>query len=191
MLNYIWPIFIILSFIFAIVFGNIPQINIEIFKSTEDAVNLCIKLLGTICLWNGIMKIAEKTSIITKLKRILRPILKFLFPKLNHDDTAYTEVSMNMVANIMGLGNAATPAGLRAMKSLQDRNREKAKLSDEMAIFIVINTASIQIIPTTVIAIRHSLGSGNPTAILIPVWIATVCAAVAAVTSAKLILKRW
>ena len=136
------------------------------------------------------MKIAEKTSIINSFKRILRPLLKFLFPWLKEEDRAYTDISMNMVANIMGLGNAATPAGLKAMKSLQERNNNKAKLSNEMAIFIVINTASIQIIPTTVIAIRHSLGSENPTAILVPVWLATICAAFAAVLSAKTILKK-
>ncbi len=88
-------------------------------------------------------------------------------------------------------GNAATPVGLKAMKSLQKRNKEKKKLSNEMAIFIVLNTASIQIIPTTVIAIRNSLGSENPTAILFPVWVATACAAIAAIWAAKIIIKRW
>ena len=98
---------------------------------------------------------------------------------------------MNMVANIMGLGNAATPMGIKAMKSLQEKNKNKNKISKEMAIFIVLNTASIQIIPTTVIAIRNSLGSENPTAILFPVWIATICAATSAVIGAKILTKRW
>ena len=190
MLNYIWPTFIIVSFVFAICFGNIAEANIAIFESTENAVNLCIKLLGTICLWNGIMKIAENTSIINKLKKILKPILKRLFPKLNEKDEAYSEISMNIIANVMGLGNAATPMGLKAMKSLQKRNDNKKVLSNEMAIFIVLNTASIQIIPTTVIAIRNSLGSNNPTAILVPVWGATILAAISAIVSAKIILKR-
>ena len=191
MLNFIWPAFIIISFIYGICFGNIAETNIAIFKSTEDAVNLCIRLLGTICLWNGIMKIAENTSIIDILKKILRPILKILFPKINEKDEAYTAISMNVVANVMGLGNAATPMGLKAMKALQKINTDKKKLSNEMAIFIVLNTASIQIIPTTIIAIRNSLGSNNPTAILLPVWGATICAAIAAITSAKIITKKW
>ena len=190
MLNFIWPTFIIVSFVYAICFGNIAETNMAIFESTENAVNLCIKLLGTICLWNGIMKIAENTSIIDKLKKILKPILKRLFPKLNEKDEAYSEISMNVIANVMGLGNAATPMGLKAMKSLQKRNDNKKVLSNEMAIFIVLNTASIQIIPTTVIAIRNSLGSNNPTAILIPVWGATILAAISAIVSAKIILKR-
>ena len=190
MLNYIWPAFIIISFVFGICFGNIEATNTSIFESTENAVNLCIKLLGTICLWNGIMNIAQHTSIIYKIKKLLRPVLKRLFPTINEKDEAYTEISMNVVANIMGLGNAATPMGLKAMKSLQKRNSDKKTLSDEMGIFIVLNTASIQIIPTTVIAIRNSLGSHNPTAILIPVWGATICAGITAITTAKIILKK-
>ena len=191
MLNIIWPIFLIISFLFGICFGDINETNKSIFESTENAINLCMYLLGTMALWNGIMKVAEKTSIVTKMKRALRPILKFLFPKIHSEDEAYTNISMNMVANIMGLGNAATPMGLKAMKSLQEKNKNKQKLSNEMAVFIVLNTASIQIIPTTVIAIRNSLGSVNPTAIIFPVWIATICAASAAIYSVKILIKRW
>lgn len=190
MLNIIWPIFLIISFIYGLCFGDIIKTNSAIFESTENALNLCLSLLGTICLWNGIMKIAEKTSIIKKIKKILMPILKILFPKIKKEEEVYTEISMNMVANIMGLGNAATPMGLKAMKSLQERNSKKYILSDEMFIFIVLNTASIQIIPTTVIAIRNSLGSQNPTAILFPVWVATICAAISAITVAKIMTKK-
>lgn len=96
---------------------------------------------------------------------------------------------MNMVANILGLGNAATPLGIKAMKSMQEENTNKKVITNEMATFIVLNTASIQIIPTTVIAIRSSLGSGNPTAIIIPVWIATICAACAGIIATKIFIK--
>lgn len=191
MLNFIWPVFLIVAFIYGVFSGNIENINEAIFSSTEDAVSLCIKLLGTISFWNGIMKIATKTRIVSNLKRWLRPIFKLLFPKIGENEDVYTEISMNVVANIMGLGNAATPMGLKAMKSLQKRNNNKNKLSKEMAIFIVLNTASIQIIPTTVIAIRNSLNSVNPTAILFPVWIATVCSAISAIFAVKLFIKRW
>ncbi len=190
MLNFIWPIFLIVSFIYAICFGDISATNASIFASTEEAINLCIKLLGTICLWNGIMKIAQNTSIIKVLKNMLKPILKIMFPRIKENEEVYSEISMNMIANIMGLGNAATPMGLKAMKSLQKKNLDKNKLSDEMAIFIVLNTASIQIIPTTVIAIRNSLNSSNPTAILFPVWIATLCAALSAICVTKLLIKK-
>ena len=103
MLNFIWPAFLIISFIYGICFGNIDKTNVAIFESTENAINLCIQLLGTICLWNGIMKIAEKTSIIGKLKKTLKPIIKNLFPQIREDEEVNTTISMNMIANIMGL----------------------------------------------------------------------------------------
>lgn len=178
MLNTIWPIFILLSFSYAIFSGNLEQLNCSIFQSTNDAIKLSIELLGTICLWNGIMQVANKTSIIDKLTNLLRPIIKLLFPEMRKNKQIQKEISMNMIANILGLGNAATPLGLKAMKSMQEENIEKDTLSNSMLVFIVLNTASIQIIPTTVIAIRNSLGSANPTKIIFPVWIATICATV-------------
>lgn len=189
MLNIVWPIFIIISFSYAIFFGNLNSLNSEIFKSTEDAIKLSINLLGTICLWNGIMQVASRTSVIDKLTNFLKPIIRFLFPELKKKNKIQKEISMNMVANILGLGNAATPLGLKAMKSMQEENKEKDTLTDSMAMFIVINTASIQIIPTTVIAIRNSLGSENPTSIVFPVWIATICAAIAGITVVKILIK--
>lgn len=179
LLNIVWPIFIIISFSYAIFSGNLDSLNSSIFQSTEDAIKLTLSLLGTICLWNGVMQIASKTSVIDKLARFLKPIIKFLFPDLKNENKIQKEISMNMIANLLGLGNAATPLGLKAMKSMQRENKDKDKLSDSMMMFIVINTASIQIIPTTVIAIRNSLGSSNPTGIVFPVWIATICAATA------------
>lgn len=157
MLNTIWPIFIIVSFFYGIFSGRVGEINDAIFASAKDAVDLCITLFGTICFWNGIMQIASNTKIIDILKKAINPIMKLLFPKIRRNDEVYTEISMNMVANIMGLGNAATPLGLKAMKTLQKQNDDKDALSDDMFMFIVINTASLQIIPTTVIAIRSSL----------------------------------
>ena len=178
MLNKIWPVFIIFSFAYAICSGNLEELNSSIFESTSDAISLCISLLGTMCLWNGIMQIANKTTIMNKLITILKPIINLLFPEMKENKQIQKEISMNMIANILGLGNAATPLGLKAMQSMQKENKKKDTLSNSMLMFIVINTASIQIIPTTVIAIRNSLGSLNPTKIVFPVWIATVCAAI-------------
>lgn len=189
MLNIVWPIFIILSFSYAIFFGDINLLNSEIFKSTEEAINLSINLLGTICLWNGIMQVASKTSVIDKLTAFLKPIIRYLFPELRKKPKIQKEISMNMIANILGLGNAATPLGLKAMKSMQEENIQKDRLTDSMVMFIVLNTASIQIIPTTVIAIRNSLGSENPTAIVFPVWIATICAAICGIIAVKILIK--
>ena len=189
MLNIIWPVFLIISIIFSIMMGNINELNSSIFQSTSDAVNLCITLLGTMCLWNGIMQIANKTTFIKKITKLLSPLMKLLFPKIMKDDEVYQEISMNIVANVLGLGNAATPLGIKAMKSMQEKNIDKKVLTNEMATFIVLNTASIQIIPTTVIAIRNSLGSTNPTAIIVPVWVATICAAIAGITATKIFIK--
>lgn len=191
MLNFIWPLFIIISFIYAFLNGRVTHVNNSIFESTKSAVDLSISLLGTICLWNGIMQIASETKIVKQLSKIIRPIMKKIFPDIKKEEKVHKEITMNIIANIMGLGNAATPLGLKAMKSMQKYNKDKNRLSNSMGMFIVLNTASIQLIPTTVIAIRSSLGSSNPTAMIIPVWIATICAAVAAVTSAKLLMKKF
>lgn len=189
MLNLVWPIFIIISIIFSFLTGSVKQLNSSIFESTEAAVNLCITLVGTMCLWSGVMQIAAKTSAMQKITNFLKPIMKLLFPKLKRESKVYQEISMNMVANILGLGNAATPLGIKAMKSMQEENVNKKVITNEMATFIVLNTASIQLIPTTVIAIRSSLGSENPTAIIIPVWIATICAACAGIVATKIFIK--
>ena len=190
MLNFLWPFFIIISFVYAFIAGNIDNVNNSIFESTKSAVELSMTLLGTMCLWNGIMEIANNTSIIDKLTKLLHPLIRFLFPEIKKEDNVNKEISMNMIANILGLGNAATPIGLKVMRSLQRENSNKDTVSNSMAMFIVINTASLQLIPTTVIAIRSSLGSTNPTKIIIPVWFATICAAVTAVVATKIFIKR-
>ena len=187
MLNILWPIFIIISIVYAIFSGNIENLNNSIFESTESAVSLTLTLLGMTCLWSGIMEIASKTKIIEYLSKFLRPITKILF--FNIDEKSYNNAIMNIIANILGLGNAATPLGLKAMKELQKENKNKEKLSDNMMMLIVLNTASLQIIPTTVIAIRSSLGSTNPTKIIFPVWISTVCAAIIGIIFTKFIIK--
>ena len=189
MLNKIWPIFLIISFIFAIFSGRLPEVNNSIFESTSGAIELVLTLIGTMCLWCGIIKIAMETSLVNKLIKLLKPILKKLFPEINEKDEVHKEISMNIIANLLGLGNAATPLGLKAMKSLQKTNRNKDELSNSMAILIVLNTASIQLIPTTVIAIRTTLGSNNPTEMLVPIWIATIVAATSAILSAKIFIK--
>lgn len=122
MLNIIWPIFIIISFLYAIIMGRVEEINESIFDSAKNAVELSITFLGTMCLWNGIMNIVQGTSLMKKLTKLLKPIIKFLFPDLKNNDRAYQEISMNIIANVLGLGNAATPLGLNAMKTMQRDN---------------------------------------------------------------------
>lgn len=190
MLNIIWPIFIILSFVYGLLTGKVDQINEGIFESVSDAVELSITFLGTICLWNGIMEIVKRTTLMEKLTKLLKPILKLLFPELKDNPQANAEISMNMIANILGLGNAATPLGLKAMKTMQKENKRKDTLSNSMAMFIVLNTASLQLIPTNVIAIRTSLGSNQATKIILPVWGATIVAAIVGVIATKIITKK-
>lgn len=189
MLNKIWPIFIITSVIYAIYSGNLENLNNSIFDSTASAVSLSITFLGTICLWNGIIKIVQKTSLINKLTNLFKPLINFLFPELKNNEKAKQEISMNVIANILGLGNAATPLGLKAMKSMQKENPKKDTVSNSMAMFIVLNTASLQIIPTTVIAIRASLNSKNPSQIIFAVWIATIAAALAGIIATKIFIR--
>lgn len=191
MLNKIWPFFIIISFAFAIYSGNISNINSAIFSSAEQTVELCLTLLGTLCLWNGIMNIALKTSLIKKLTKFLKPLISFLFPDLKNDKKISEQVSMNIVANILGLGNASTPIGLKAISSMQEKNNDKSTLNNSMAMFILINTASLQIVPTTVIAIRSSLGSNNPSKIILAVWVATIAAFLTAITAGKILSKKF
>ena len=191
MLNKIWPFFIIISFAFAIYSGNISNINSAIFSSAEQTVELCLTLLGTLCLWNGIMSIALKTSLIKKLTKFLKPLISFLFPDLKKDKKISEQVSMNIVANILGLGNASTPIGLKSISSMQEKNNDKTTLNNSMAMFILINTASLQIIPTTVIAIRSSLGSNNPSKIILAVWVATIAAFLTAITAGKILSKKF
>ena len=190
MMNIIWPAFIIVSFIYAILTGKVNEINEGIFSSVSDAVQLSITFLGTICLWNGVMEIVKRTTLIEKLTKFLNPLMLVLFPKLKNDKKIKSEISMNIIANILGLGNAATPLGLKAMKSMQEKNIKKDTLSDEMMMFIVLNTASLQLIPTNVIVIRTALNSNNATQIIFPVWGATIIAAIIGIITTKLIIKK-
>ena len=190
MLNIIWPVFIILSFIYALATGKVNEVNNGIFESAKSAVELSITFLGTICLWNGIMEIVKKTMLMNKLTKLLYPAMKFLFPDLKDNEQARAEISMNIIANVLGLGNAATPLGLKAMKTMQKDNKKKDTLSNAMAMFIVLNTASLQLIPTNVIAIRTSLGSQNATQIIFPVWGATVVAAIVGIIATKIIINK-
>ena len=190
MLNKIWPIFIIVSVIYSIISGNVEKINNGIFDSVKGAVELSLTFIGTICLWNGIMQIAYKSKMINIIVKILNPIIKLLFPEIKNNEKIKKEISMNIIANFLGLGNAATPLGIKAITSMQEINKNKEKLSDSMMMFIVINTASLQLIPTTIIALRTSFKSNAPTSIIVPVWGATMCSIISAVIVAKIIIKK-
>lgn len=136
------------------------------------------------------MEIVKKTSLIKKLKNILKPVLSWLMPDVKKNDKALENVSINIISNILGLGNAATPAGISAMSELGKVNENKKQISDSMMMLIVINTTSIQLIPTTIIAIRASLNSANPSNIIVPIWISTIVGTFMGIFITKLLIKR-
>ena len=191
MLNKIWPFFIIISFIFALFTGNISNFNNSIFSSCTQAVELIINLFGTMCLWNGLMQIVQETTLMNKLSKIISPLMRFLFPKMKKEDAEYNQITINIIANLLGIGNAATPLGLKAMQTMQEKNSQKDRITDSMAMFIVLNTASLQLIPSTVIAVRASLGSANPSQIIVPVWIVTIIADIAGIIASKIFMKKF
>ncbi len=190
MLNYLWPIFIIISFVFAIISGNIENLNSSIFESIDSVISLSMTLVGTMCLWCGIMEVVKNTSIMAKLTKLLKPVLLWLFPDAKYNKEALDNISINVVSNILGLGNAATPAGIKALESLKESSNDKLSLSDSMMMLIVLNTTSIELIPTTVIAIRQSLNSQNPASIIIPIWISTIIGTIVGILSTKFLIKR-
>jgi len=173
MLNIIWCFFIIASIIYSIVTGTFTQVNNSIFESMKTTTGLVISLFGSICFWNGIMNIAKNTNLINKISFLVKPIIKLLFNDIDEKSECYENISMNITSNLLGLGNASTPCGLKAIEEMQKENIKKDKLTNNQILFILINTASIQIIPTTIISIRGSLESKNPSVIMAGVWFAS------------------
>ncbi|MBQ2890626.1 MAG: nucleoside recognition protein [Clostridia bacterium] len=189
MINYIWAGMIVLSLLSGLFSGNIETITKGAIDGCTEGVSLCVSLLGIMCFWTGISKIAEKSGLIEGFARLIRPITKILFPRLKEGSEALSAIVMNMVANFFGMGNAATPLGIKAMKELDKINGRK-DASNEMCTFAVINTASIQLIPSTIISLRQTFGSEDPGAIIVPIWIASVVAVTVAVISTKIFEKR-
>jgi spore maturation protein A len=186
-MSYIWPIIIFFSFFAALATKNIENLSSAILSGGTDAIGLAIKLIGMICLWNGLIQIAEKSKLTQKLCRLLSPLLKIIFPELK-DEATKEAVAMNMTANILGLDNAATPLGLEAMNRLKSSHHTEIA-NDTMAKFVVINTACIRIVPTTVALLRQEYGSAAPTEIILPAICTSACALVVGLT-ATVLLKR-
>ena len=188
-MNIIWPIIIIISYIYAIYTGTINEVNNSIFNVSKNVLNLSLTLVGNMCLWCGIIKIIESTKIIDKLIKILKPILNFLYPDEKNDKEIMEDISINTISNVIGIGNAATSSGLKAMENLKRKNNDKNELTNSMIMLVVLNTTSIQIIPTTVLSIRTSLNSANPANIIIPIWISTLVGTTVGVLLTKIIIR--
>lgn len=173
MVNKLWGFLIIIGLSYSILTGNLDNINTEILNSAKTSLDMIIKILPVMGLWLGIMNIASKSGLLAKFSKLISPILKNIFPEIPKNHEAFSYISSNIVANMFGLGNAATPFGLKAMKSLQDLNLNKDEASRSMITFLVINTCGLTLIPTTVISLRMMYGSSNPTFILVPCIIVT------------------
>jgi len=189
-MNYIWSGMMLISVVFGAVNGRMSQVSDAAFSGTRQAVELCVVLLGTICLWSGLIRIADKAGLTRVFSRLLRPFIKLVFPGLDPVGPAARAICMNMSANMMGLGNAATPLGLEAMKHLQEGNPVRDTASDPMIMLVVMNTASLQIIPATVAALRSRHGSASPMDIMPAVWLASVLSLAAGLVFAKLLMVR-
>ncbi len=185
MLNIIWLGLIVLSVIFGIVNGRIPEVVTSVTDSAKAACELSLGLIGMMTFWLGLMKVAEEGGLIQLFARWLRPVMQRLFPEVPAEHPAMGAMILNITANMLGLGNAATPFGLRAMNELEKLNKTPGTATNAMCVFLAINTASIQIIPTTAIAFLAAAGASNPTDIIMTTLFATACALCVAVFSAK------
>ncbi len=189
MINIIWFSFIVVGIIYGIITGNISLVNEEIVTSAKKSLDIFLGIFPTIVLWLGIMTIATDSGLLKKISDFLYPFLCKLFPEIpkGHESLGY--ISSNITANILGLGNAATPFGLKAMKSLQSLNKDKGKASRSMITFILLNTSGLTLLPTTVITLRSINKSVDATSIIIPTIIVTLVSTISAIILDKLFNK--
>jgi spore maturation protein A len=189
MLNYLWAFMIILGVIFGAFNGRMGEITEAAIESSKEAVNLCIMLAGVVAMWTGLMKIAEKSGLIKGLTKKMRPILRFLFPKVPDNHPAQNYIATNIIANVLGLGWGATPPGLKAMEKLQELNKDKSTASTAMCTFLIINISSVQLISVNILAYRAQYGSENPAEIIGPSILATTISTLVGVIFAKIMMK--
>ena len=190
MLNYLWAGMTLTGILWGALHGQMTAVTDGAIQASKEAVTLCITMLGVMTLWTGVLEIGHRTGLVDQLARRMGPVLTFLFPRLDPDGEARKQISVNMIANILGLGWAATPAGLKAMEELkkveEERGmggaaRQEGTASNEMCTFLIINISSLQLIPMNMIAYRSQYGSVNPTAIVGPALAATFISTVVAV----------
>lgn len=186
MLNSIWVGIMLLSIAAGAVTGRLEQVTNALLGGGGEAITLALTLGGAMCLWGGIMRIAEKGGLTALLAKGLAPLMRLLFPGLDPSGAACRAILMNMAANFLGLGNAATPLGIRAMNELSKTNPDPETASGHMITFVVLNTASIQFLPTTVATLRLKYGAENPLNILPAVWLTSIGAAAVSVTLSRL-----
>lgn len=190
MVNIIWMILIFIGIVYGLLTNNLEVINTSIVDSTKVSLELLFKIFPVLALWMGLTKIAEKSSLLEKLSNALSPLLTKLFPEIPKGHESLSLIASNMIANIFGLGSAATPFGLKAMNSLQKINKKKDTASRSMITFLVINTSGLTIIPTTIISLRMMYGSLEPTKIVFACIISTICATIGGIIIDRILARR-
>lgn len=189
MINIVWFLILVIGIGYGVFNGNGEVVSKAIVSTTSSTVELIIGLVGMMCLWCGVMKIAERSGLTDKLARVLKPILRLIFKDAGKDEKALGAIVMNLTANMFGLSNAATPFGIKAMEEMDRLNKNKEVASNDMVLFLILNAACIQFVPTTVVSIRAACNSQNPGAIIFAALCTTTFASVLGVTLCKLLQK--
>lgn len=187
MLNWIWFGLIAVAFIVAAIRGTAGAVTAGAIDSAKVAVEISLGLIGIMALWLGVMRVAEESGLVRLLSRVISPVMRFIFPEIPRDHPAMGAIVMNLAANMLGLNNAATPLGIKAMEELQELNPEKDVATNSMVMLLAINTASIQLIPATVIGLMVAAGSRSPTAIISTTIIVTAASLVVAIVACRLL----
>jgi len=190
-MNYIFYFLIVFSLIFGALNGTLQSVVNAVLAGAELAVKVALSLIGIMAFWLGLMKIAEKSGLVNLLAKIISPITKFLFDEIEQDNRALGDVAMSFSANALGLTNAATPIGIRAMEEFQKINKDKTSASNSMCMFLAMNTAGFQLVPATVIAVLVGIGYKNPTEIIAPTLIVTTISFASAIIIAKIFQRFW
>ncbi len=190
-MNYIFVFLILISIITAIYTGKIEEVTNELLNATQRAVQVSIGLIGIMAFWLGIAKIAQKSGLINLISKLISPILKLIFNELPKNSPAFSNIALNITANALGLSNAATPFGIKAMKDIKKEENKNDIATNSMCIFLAMNTAGFQIVPATVLAILIAAGAKNPTEIILPTFIVTLSSFIFAIIVAKILAKIW
>lgn len=181
MVNIIWVLLTVVGIVYAMINGTMEQVNLAVFSGAREAVTICLGFISILVFWLGLMRIAQDSGLLDVLAKAFQPIVKLIFPEVPVNHPAMGYMLSNMIANMFGLGNAATPMGIKAMEQLKELNGGKDIASRSMVTFLAVNTASLSIIPTTVIAIRMQYGSANSTEIVGTTFVTTLIAAIGAI----------
>lgn len=186
MVNYIWAFLIVVGTVVGIATGRADAVSQAALDGAKDAALLCVSLIGAYILWLGVLNVAKEAGLVDAIARRMRGVIRWLFPSVPPGGAASGFITLNIVANMLGMGNAATPFGLKAMKELQAINPDKTRASDAMCMFLVVNASSVQLLPLTVIALRSAAGSASPGDIVITALLATTVTTAVGITAAKI-----